>query len=88
MAQRREGKPLASTIVQRLQRYSAENAFKRTILDMITNGGYRCAICLLSVHLSCTWSHSSASSEFMTKGAVLWRVGAAHGLQWLSASVP
>jgi len=37
VAQRREGKPLASTIVQRLQRYSAENAFKRTILDMITN---------------------------------------------------
>lgn len=37
--QRKEGKPLASTIVQRLQRYSAENAFKRTILDMITNGG-------------------------------------------------
>mmetsp|Transcript_11822 Transcript_11822/g.32269 ORF Transcript_11822/g.32269 Transcript_11822/m.32269 type:complete len:1088 (+) Transcript_11822:41-3304(+) len=35
--QRTEGKPLAGTIVQRLQRFGTESAFKRTVLDMIAN---------------------------------------------------
>lgn len=37
MDQRGEGRPLAATVVQRLQHFSQINAFKRTVLDLIAN---------------------------------------------------
>lgn len=36
-AQRSEGKQLATRVVQRLQRYAAGNAFKKTALELMTN---------------------------------------------------
>ena len=35
--QRKEGKPLDRSVVQRLQRYAVGNAFKKTVLELMTN---------------------------------------------------
>lgn len=44
MTQRRQGKQLGATVVQRLQRYGQVNAFKRGVLDMIANELIRSAL--------------------------------------------